>query len=185
MNDDIQFLKELQSELNTQETDGQAAPRFWSIMDYKWEPTSEDHADRVVLFDSDACETIDINEYVDEIVDFEGERYLEFDKEQRDELEYIRDFEAPSDIYNWIEENDDNSRYYPVYEQELSFIAWNALFFTKEEAKRHLKLNAHHYTDKAHTFAMTAWRAPKMERLMKILETFDWNSVRLEEYVKA
>ncbi|MBN6206250.1 hypothetical protein JYK21_07285 [Ralstonia pickettii] len=177
MREDIQFLKELQSELKTQENDGQAAPRYWSIMDYKWEPSSEDHADRVILYDSDACETIEINDYVDEIVDFEGDRHLEFDKQQRDELKDIRDYEDPSEIYEWIEINDDDSRYYPIYEQEISFIAYNSCFLTKQEAKDHLKANAHHYTGKAHTFAMTAWRAPKMERLIKILETFDWDAV--------
>lgn len=29
MNKDIQFLKELQNELKTQDHDSQAAPRFW------------------------------------------------------------------------------------------------------------------------------------------------------------
>lgn len=51
------------------------------------------------------------------------------------------------------------------------------MFLTKEEAKQHLKVNHYHYTSKAHTYAMTAWRAPKVERLLKILETFDWDSI--------
>ena len=29
--EDIEFLRELQHELNTQEHDGQASPRFWGI----------------------------------------------------------------------------------------------------------------------------------------------------------
>ncbi|WP_308729404.1 hypothetical protein [Bacillus atrophaeus] len=41
MNKDIQFLKELQNELKTQDHDSQAAPHFWSIGDYKWIRTSE------------------------------------------------------------------------------------------------------------------------------------------------
>ncbi|ATC49366.1 hypothetical protein CLI97_00029 [Bacillus velezensis] len=34
MNQDIQFLKELQQELKNQDNDGQAAPRFWTVGDY-------------------------------------------------------------------------------------------------------------------------------------------------------
>ena len=33
--EDIQFLKDLSYELNTQDNVGQANPRFWVIMDYK------------------------------------------------------------------------------------------------------------------------------------------------------
>lgn len=178
MKDDILFLNELQNELNTQENDGQAAPIFWSIMDYKCVPTSEDHSDNVILYDQECCSTIEINDYVEDIIDFEGDRHLEFDSEQRNELSERHRFNDPQEVFEWIEENDDDSRYYPVYQQELSFIAYNTCFFTKNEAKQHLEGNKHHYSDKAHTFAMTAWRAPKMERLMKILESFDWDSVK-------
>lgn len=178
MNEDIQFLKEIQEEMKTQETDGQSEPRCWSIMDYKLIPTSEDHADSVTLYDNWDCNSIDIIDYVHDIVDFEGDRYEEFDKEQRIELKDIFDYEAPSEIVGWIEENDEESRYSIVFLSEVSFIAYNTCFFTKAEAKQHLERNRHHYSDKAHTFAMSAWRAPKMERLIKILETFDWDSIR-------
>jgi hypothetical protein len=33
--DDIEFLKQLQKELKEQETDHQAAPRFWVVGDYR------------------------------------------------------------------------------------------------------------------------------------------------------
>lgn len=35
MNQDIQFLKELQQELKDQDNDCQAAPRFWTVGDYE------------------------------------------------------------------------------------------------------------------------------------------------------
>lgn len=177
MKDDVKFLKALQKEMKEQENDGQAAPRFWSIMDYKQVPTSEDHADDVILYDSDDCQTIDIGEYVNDIIDFEGDRHLEFDAEQRSELSEVYQFDTPEEIFEWIRENDDESRYYPVFQQEISFIAYNTCFFTRDEARQHLENNRHHYSDKAHTFAMTAWRAPKMERLIKILESFNWDLI--------
>lgn len=175
MNEDIQFLKELQNELRTQENDGQAAPRYWSIMDYKWVVTAEGHEDRVSLFDSDTCETIELDDYINEILN--GERKDDFSEDEIEELKNEHEWGSPSDIYDWIERYDDDSRFYPICEEEVSFIAPNTMFLTKEEAKRHLKLNHYHYSPKAHTYAMTAWRAPKMERLIKILETFDWDSL--------
>ncbi|MFS1513654.1 hypothetical protein VQL36_14610 [Chengkuizengella sp. SCS-71B] len=59
--DDIRFLKDLQNDLKTQGNDGQAPPRYWSIMDYKWIPTAEGHEDRVTLYDSDNCETLSLD----------------------------------------------------------------------------------------------------------------------------
>lgn len=174
MKEEIQFLKELQQELKTQEVDCQAAPRFWSIMDYKWTVTAEGHEDRITLYDSDACETMELDEYVEEILN--GERKENFLEDEIEELQYEHEFGSPSDVYEWIEKYDE-SRYYPVYEEQVSFIAPNTLFLTKAEAKKHLELNHYHYSSNAHTYAMTAWRAPKMERLIKILETFDWDSV--------
>lgn len=184
MSKEIEFLKAFQNELNTQKTDGQAGPRFWSIMDYKWIPASEEHSEKVELYDCEECVTVDINDYVHDIVDFEGERHNEYNSELRNELRDIYQFDTPEEIYEWIKENDDESRYYPVYQQEISFIAYNTCFFTKEEAKRHLESNRHHYSDKAHTFAMTLWRAPEMKMLMNILQNFDWGSVKVKKSAK-
>lgn len=173
MNEDIQFLKDLQHELKTQDNDGQAAPRFWVIMDYKWEVTGEGHHDRVSLYSPDTCESETVDEYIDEILN--GDRRDEFNDEQIEELKDIRKYFL-NDLEDWIKENDIRE-YYVIYETEVSFITWDTLFFTKAEAKQHLENNLHHYSNKAHTFAMTAWRAPKVERLLKILENFDWDSI--------
>lgn len=182
MKEDIQFLKELQQELNDQVNDGQASPRYWAIMDYKWVVTAQGHEDRVVLYDSDVCETMELDEYVDEILN--GERKDEFSEDAIEELQELSDIEFPHEIYQWIEGYDDTSRYYPIYEEQVSFIAPNTCFFTKEEAKIHLEKNHYRYSSKAHTYAMTAWRAPKMERLIKILRTLEWDKVgaQYEDY---
>lgn len=179
MQEDIQFLKNLQQEMKTQENDGQAAPRFWSIMDYKWVVTAEGHEDRVSLYDSDTCETIELDDYVDEILN--GDRRDDFSEDEIDELEHEKEWGSPSDIYDWIKKYDDGSRFYPIYEEQISFIAPNTMFLTKAEAKRHLEMNRHHYSSRAHTYAMTAWRAPKMDRLIKLLESFDWSLVQQQQ----
>ena len=106
MTADIEFLKELQKELRTQDTDVQAAPRFWGIGDYR------------IAFN---CE---------------GE------------------------------------------EEEEHFVHENTMFLTKKGAKEHLEINYYHYSKRAHTFAMTAWRSPQVEQLMKILENCDFDSMK-------
>lgn len=175
--DDIQFLKDLQKELKTQDIDGQAAPRFWVIMDYKWVVTAEGHHTRVSLYNPNRCESVTVDEYIDEIIN--GDRRDEFNDEQINKLKEINEYFIFSELEDWIEENDDEE-YHPIFEEEISFIAYNTCFFTKTEAKKHLENNRHHYSEKAHTFAMTAWRAPKMARLMDILENFDWEALILK-----
>ena len=77
---------------------------------------------------------------------------------------------------DWLQEYYDEDAYLiPVREEHI--IHPNTMFLTKAEAKRHIELNHYHYSPKAHTYAMTAWRAPKVEKLLKILENFDWDSV--------
>lgn len=174
MKDDIHFLKDLQNELKTQDNDCQAAPRFWSIMDYKWVVTAEDYHDRTSIFFVNDCETIELQQYVDDILECEIDHDLEAG--ELEELEELVEYHSDTDIFEWINEKIDADCYL-VYEKEEAFIAPNTMFLTKEEAKEHLRKNHYHYSPRAHIYAMTAWRAPKVERLLKILETFDWDKV--------
>lgn len=50
----------------------------------------------------------------------------------------------------------------------------DTMFLTQKEAEEHLRANDYHYSSDAHTYAMTAWRAPDVERLWKILQEVDW-----------
>ncbi|MGH0585629.1 hypothetical protein ACQVQY_05920 [Bacillus mycoides] len=174
MNKDIQFLKELQQELKTQETDHQAAPRYWGLMDYRWVITAEGEHDRASIFLIDECESVIVDEYVEDII--KGKIGKELNEEQIEELKDMKEWGSEEDLFEFIKENiEDNC--YLVYEAKQSFIVQSAMFLTKEEAKKHIESNDYHYTDEVHTYAMTAWRAPKVERLLNILETFDWESI--------
>lgn len=174
MNQDILFLKELQNELKTQETDGQTAPRYWSIMDYKWVVTDDGYHERVSIYFYDSADSITLEDYVyEEILKDRIDDFTEF---QIEELKEAHEWDGCDGVLEWIHEND-TKECRLVYEEEISFIAYNTCFLTKAEAKSHLESNGHHYSGKAHTFAMTAWRAPKMERLINILETFDWDQL--------
>lgn len=176
MKEDIQFLKDLQTELRSQEHDSQAEPRFWVIMDYRTVPTHEDYgAERMMYFHNDG----DYTEFetIEELKGFLWDNDFGDDDEVCDVLK--QESISFLDLWEYVQENLNEEGYFTeVPVKEEAFIVPDTMFLTKEEAKNHLKNNHYHYTSKAHTYAMTAWRAPKMERLIKILETFDWDSVK-------
>ena len=162
MSEELTFLKELSEELKTQDKNSQAAPRFWALMDYKWEPTGDDWAEGYHYFDGEyTWKTVE--EFVD---------YLEkeFDGSYATEISDDVDLEELINSINMQENTDFRS--IPVKKE--SFIVPNTMFLTKVEAEDHIKQNSYHYSNKVHTYSMTAWRAPKVEKLLKILENFDW-----------
>jgi len=184
MKKDIEFLKELQHELNTQETDGQAGPRFWTIMDYRDEVTAEGYHDDVKLYDDHACHTFDsVDDYIEDIEErIKDEDLHEDDVEDIRECintikssAYVSDFE----IEDLFESVGDENNMRIVYTKKEAYIVPNTFFLTKKDAKDYLERYGYNHTDKAHTYAMTAIRSPKMSALTKILESFDWDSLDL------
>lgn len=172
--DDIQFLKDLQHKLINQETDYQASPRFWMIKDYRTVPANEDYDfSHIAYFHSDGDYTEFEN--VDDLKEYLNDHYSD------DEYSGLKDLlenknTSFEELWEYVGENmndDENFREVPVKEE--SFLVPNTMFLTKESAKNHLKVNHYHYSKKAHTYAMTAWRSPQVERLMNILENFDWD----------
>lgn len=170
--DDIQFLKELQEELNTQDVDCQAAPRFWTVGDYKWVETSEDNAERYSVVLPHAAECYPVDSYIESAKE---------DREHSEEaLKKLDDCDDDlDDILRWIQDHDEEDAYL-VPEKEIHVVQPNTMFITKAEAKEHIRLNQHHYSSKAHTYAMTALRAPKVGRLFKILEQFNWDDIQVK-----
>ncbi|MCY8169568.1 hypothetical protein MOC61_09500 [Bacillus inaquosorum] len=168
MNQDIQFLKELQSELKTQDHDSQAAPRFWTVGDYEWVEAREENAERYSVYLPYIAEAYVLDDYLEDL-----KEDSELSKEALTELKKD-DFDDPIE---WIQKYiDEEAELIP--ERKVHIVRPDTMFLTKAEAKAHIKLNRHHYTSEAHTYAMTAWRAPKVERLLNILETFDWDSIK-------
>lgn len=174
MKEDIQFLIELQQELTTQENDGQASPRFWTIGDYKMVPCPEGYQDDYHVNSPNKDYYGSLNDLLNDIRREEYESYSDDVKEE------FRDIGCEISAINWINKYyDEDAEIVPVVEEH--FIHPNTMFLTKAEAKEHLRLNHYHYSSKAHTYAMTAWRAPKVERLLKILESFAWDKVEVTE----
>lgn len=164
--EDIQFLKALQAELNSQDTDYQAAPRFWVVGDYRWIECSTDNAERYSVYLPNDGEAYEINCFLEEILDRD-----ELEEEAKEALSEIS---CEQSAFEWIQEHyDEDASLHP--ERKEHCIKENTMFLTKAEAKRHIELNHYHYTKEAHTYAMTARRAPTVERLFKILSEFDFD----------
>ena len=188
MSKEIKFLKELQEELRTQETDYQAAPRFWTIKDYRMVPGNEAYDSCTTSYfhnDGDHTEFDSVEDLKEFLTDYyldDVHEYLDVD-EINDLKEMLNAEDANfEELWEFVLENMNQDGYYnecPMTEE--SFVRNDTMFLTKAEAKRHLQLNHYHYSKKAHTYAMTAWRAPKVERLLEILETFDWDKVQVVE----
>jgi hypothetical protein len=165
---DIEFLIQLQKELNSQEIDSQAAPRYWAVGDYKWVECSEGNAERYSVYLPDCGESYEINFFLKEILDK--------DELSQEALEGLREIGDEDSAFDWIKDHyDEGASLHP--EREEHFVRENTMFLTKAEAKQHINVNHYHYGPRAHTYAMTSWRAPKVERLLTILSEFDFEGI--------
>lgn len=175
MQEDIQFLKELQHDLIRQETDYQAEPRFWVIKDYRMVPGNDDYDDGDIQYFYNDGDYIVFQNF-EELKSFLEVHFS--DEIEVDEIlkELLYEFNNFEELWNYVYEHLNDDRFFDtIFVKEEGYIVPNTMFLTKEEAKIHLKSNYYHYSSKAHTYAMTAWRSPQVERLLKILETFDWD----------
>lgn len=67
--EDYEFLKDLQHELNTQETDGQAEPKYWGIQDTRIIAVPKGCGDEMIYFgDGDVLSYEDTIKYIDETI---------------------------------------------------------------------------------------------------------------------
>lgn len=172
MTEDIQFLKDLQKELQTQDHDSQAAPRFWTVGDFHMVECAEGNHDSYRISMPNKDYYGDLNTFLEGIKN-EVQDMDKYSKQAKKEFTAIA---CEVTALDWVTEHYDEDAYLtPVREEH--FIQQSTMFLTKAEAKEHIELNHHHYSERSHTYAMSAWRAPKVERLLQILETFDWDKI--------
>lgn len=181
------FLRELQKELNTQDNCGQADPRFWVIKGTEKVFRVEDGEIALCSYDVTICGVEKIIEYIkEEILPDINEIYT--DSEHPEGVYSILDYDFGDldiaidderetydldDLGEWLSEKTGEDYCFRTYE-EKSKIYENTMFLTQKDAEEHLKANHYHYSEDAHTYAMTAWRDPRMEQLIKILREVEW-----------
>lgn len=195
--EDIEFLKNLSDTMKTQDHDCQAAPRFWVVAQKTKEYVGEEYGSHVDLVTEDG-DTVVENANVKNVVDY----FMDYYKDEVDELHIVVNH-TPSycdiyvnpdnenlddlvpdtlfdldDVIEFFEEHDiiSDGEYRAVcYDINDSTICPDTMFITKESCKEHIRLNSYHYNN-PHTYAMTAWRSPEVEKLWKLLEETDWEA---------
>lgn len=160
--EDIEFLSALQDELNTQPHQCQADSRFWVVMTHRYRPVCDgyDSVDRVAILD-DSSEVLE---------------YMTPDEAVRAALEDgTEDMGCLGSMYyveRWCRDKGRRAH----FETKEECIVENTMFLTLREAQEHIQRNGYHYTD-PHTYGMTAWRSPQVERLYEILHEVDFSQL--------
>ncbi len=195
--EETQFLLELQKEMNIQDTVGNADPRFWVIKgtekEYGIETGYEDGAD---LVDDGGCATVATDmesamiyirdNVLDEINKTDGvQRNIEmipgiFHPNIRiswsdDGFEDSVEFDNMEEVADWLREQ--GYEHSVANYKAISKVYPDTMFLTQKAAEKHLRVNDYHYSDDAHTYAMTAVRSPEVEILWKILREVDWSAL--------
>lgn len=175
---DIEFLKDLQHEMLTQDTVCQANPRFWVVREkrrsYGIEDGFEDGIE--VVWDSETLardlkelyeflkedkEDLDI-QYCENYVSIDGENFYDI----KDLVGYMKEE---------LEYNDD--LYIANYREDYVIVP-DTMFLTKRECEEHIERNHYHYSE-PHSYAMTAWRSPQVEKLFDVIMNTNWNKVKI------
>lgn len=178
--DALRFLTELQHDLleDRQTETVQADPIYYGILDVKEFVTDQDHSDNRVL----VCDDGDIEPQTaieEELIDENliNEMLEEGILGTNDDGIYVADTDA---FLDFVEENEDD-----IETVSIAYIAYDevikpdAMFLTRKDAKAYLKNNRHHYTGKAKTYAMTAYRSYRYETLIDVLRTIDLAKSRI------
>ncbi len=180
--EEIKFLSNLQKEMNTQDNVGQASPRYWTIRDYKRIYGKDlQSPDGIAIYDDETCDTIyegEISEETKPEIIKALQEYIDNNQEIEDKIQEAlenNDIPCLPDAFDTLEEYVED--YCELELLEYSEYPFDSgMFFTHDAAIEHLKKNAHHYADNAHTYAHTSWRS-KEEPLWSILESIDWSKI--------
>lgn len=193
--EDIAFLKDLQKELNTEDTVGTASPRFWVIKQpERIYYVDRDEADYYVFVDDDHQELTleELKNYLEDVYDDnlksvdikDGVLSFEYLGEFSEEIEeYTIDFNNST-----LNSRDSVDKVLELLELEVSVIYYkevdatvpNCMFLTQIDAENHLRANDYHYHEEARTYCMCGWRSPRFEKLISILSKTDFDDIEVK-----
>ena len=179
--EDITFLKELQHEMLTQDTVCQAAPRYWAIRGktnvYGLDTKCSEFEGIRIDFETFLHDMEDVYNYLDD--HYDQYEYHLTDGDLSYSLKTDNDFKSISDMSDALEHLKE------LGEDEAEIVGYNeeyeiypdTFFLTNRACKEHIKQNYYHYSNDAHSYAMTAWRSAEVERLWRILDKINWSEI--------
>lgn len=175
---DIDFLKDLQHEMLTQDTVCQAHPRFWVVRQKRRCYGIDDefgYDGTEVVYDSETLAE-DLKELYEYLEEYEEDLDIEYCEEHitinAEESECFHNIE---DLVDYMREelNYDDGLYLVNYREEYVIVP-DTMFLTKRECEEHIRKNHYHYNE-PHSYAMTAWRSPQVEKLFDLIMNSNWN----------
>lgn len=182
---DFEFMAHLQNEMLTQDHVSQADPRFWVVQGTeRIYGVDEEH-------DCDGCVLV-LDDGEDEIEDMQGafdwlvESYSIEEFSLSDECITVIDdedetiLESLKDVHDYLWGIKSLSNAYLVFYRNVDKNYEDTMFLTNRECKEHIKRNHYHYPKDAHSYAMTAWRSPQVERLYQVIQNTDWERLMKE-----
>lgn len=197
--EDIDFLKALQKERNTQDNCGTADVRTWVIKDRDDTVTEEGHEDYYLLYDSENCNNLDLDDIYDilKILELETDYYtgklivenLNFENSTitftyvGNKVSISRDSDNEDGIFIKGMDVDElisffNDNFYEIVIVNMR-VGWKHefCFLTQKAAENYLKRKGHNHSKDAHTYCICTYQDPEIARLMDIIESTDWDSV--------
>ena len=165
---DYAFLKELQNELNTQTTDGNADPVFWGVLEDYETLTFEGEGEARIPHDDGAY---NLEELVEEI-DADSEYFStcvkdEWNSVDKSSLDDVMNFVNK----NWNEGNIIGEPYWVETKDKIS--RYTGAFITKRACQEYIEHYGYNHNN-PRTYAMTAFRNFELERLLKILKAIEF-----------
>lgn len=166
--EDFEFLKELQHELNTQTTDGNAQPVYWGVMETALRGVPEGCGIPIIYMgDGGTMSTAEAvayieKEYLKDLDEANQQEWVEIDKNDMD------------DVVRFMNENLDWHEVRIVYQRREEFISRETgAFLTKRACKEYIERFGYNHSN-PHTYAMTAYRNFELERLLNILKSVNF-----------
>lgn len=169
--EDKQFLAELAKELNTQDNAATRNP-IWCIMDKETIIVPEGDEDFMLVVGPEIC--MPLEDFVEYIINEVPEVLQEQAEEDFSLCDNIDELREALETYT-SEDPYSYNMYNAGKEERICRDATG--FLTKKSAEEHLKINAHHYSDEARVYALSAWRNPVYEKLIKIIKTTNWEEI--------
>lgn len=197
--DEIDFLIALQQEMNTQDTVCQAPPRFWMVEQSEKKIVPEGYEDGCELYDSEGADTIgefeDAIEYFKENyerivvtpvspgsyrIDITNDDYIPGKDDKSWRYEADTTVSTLDELVSFLEDWNiiTHNRYHVCCFKNEQTLCKDTLFLTNKSCKEYIQRYGYNHTDDAHSFAMTAYRSPEVEKLWKILETVNWKELK-------
>lgn len=168
--EDYEFLKNIQYELNVQEHDGNADPVFWGVEETVEECRGGDGeygGDPYITFDYGK---LSLKEAIEEIEETFKNEPGEYDDDIRATWEDV-DKTCAEDVCEFMTDHLGWSNVCGVvYVEDVKRVTpFTGAFITKRACKEYIKKYGYNHND-PHTYAMTAYRNFELERLLNILK---------------